>query len=787
MKKLFPPFFLTLSCLILICNMAVLADNNDVPQDTLMMYQLDEVVVTSSKETNKLRKLPGSVSILTPQQIDGRQVASIKDLSALVPNLYMPDYGAKLTSAIYIRGVGTRSSGQSVGLYVDNAPYLDKSSFDFELMDIQRIEALRGPQGTLYGRNAMGGIINVYTLSPFVYHGIRASLLYGNYGQLTAKSSYYTMLNPQIGFAAGLYYDRNDGFFTNAYTGKRIDNAESVGGNIKLQWNILPSLTASYTASYEYSDQGAFPYGLYNTTTKKIAQVNINDESTYKRSLLNNNLSINYRNEAVEFNSVTSYQYLDDDMKMDQDFSIKSIFILNQIQNKHTFTEELSLKSILANDYQWSMGLYGFYDRLHTKGPVEFKKDGIDSILQPVFDNLKVTYPRMPTLSITNESIYIPGTFNTPTFGAAIYHQSTYNNLFTEGLSATLGVRLDYEKQDFKYDSEAKMNLSMQMSTTMPPMDISDRYPTSVINETLSQDFWQVLPKVSLKYEYIPRIFAYLSAAKGYKAGGYNIQMSADIMQSRLQYDVMYTFRDMFADLEITPPLPVKDVISYKPETSWNYELGIKSELLVSRLHAELTFFYMGVDNLQITKFVESGSGRYLSNAGKAKSYGVEMSLHSRITDHFTVDLNYGHTNATFLDYFNEIDDFNGNFIPYIPQNTFSLGLQYNKIFLNNRIVDQFFASLQCNGTGKIYWHEANNLSQPFYTVVNAQTGVRKGNVSFSVWTRNLFNNNYSSFYFESFDKPFMQKGKPLQFGIKLAVDIDSNSLQRHPKTLMSR
>ena len=773
MRKLFTRLYLTLISLITTCNLMALAERNDFPNDTVKTYNLDEVVVvSSSKETNNLRKLPGSVSILTPQQIDGRQVASIKDISAFVPNLYMPDYGAKLTSAVYLRGIGARSSGQSIGLYIDNAPYLDKSSFDFELMDIQRIEVLRGPQGTLYGRNAMGGIIKVYTLSPFDYQGVRASVSYGNYDRLTAKSSLYTKLSANLGLSAGVYYDRYDGFFTNAYNGKKIDNAESVGGNFKLQWRLLNSLTASFTTSYEYVRQGAFPYGFYDETTKKTTQVNINDESSYKRSLLNNNLSITYRNEAVEFNSVTGYQYLDDDMKMDQDFSIKSMFILNQLQKQHAFTEEISIKRITENDYQWSFGLYGFFDKLQTKGPVEFKEDGIKDILQTVFDDLKVSYPRMPTLTITNESIYIPGTFNTPSYGVAIYHQSTYNNLFTEGLSATLGLRLDYEKQHFQYNSEAKMNLSMQMSPVMPPIDISDRYPTSVIDEKLSQAFWQTLPKVTLKYECTPRTFTYLSAAKGYKAGGYNVQMSADIMQSLLQYDVMNTFRDMFSDLEITSPRPVKDIISYKPETSWSYELGVRSEFLKNRFHAELTFFYMDVKNLQITKFVESGSGRYLSNAGISESYGVELSLRSRLTDRLTADMNYGYTRATFLDYFNEREDFKGNTIPYTPQNTVSLGLHYNRLLQNNSLMDQFFISLQCNGTGKIYWHERNNLSQPFYTVINAQTGIRKGIITVNLWTRNLTNTDFSAFYFESFNKPYMQKGKPLQFGAKVAITL---------------
>jgi len=745
-------------------------------QDTIKTFNMDEIVVTtSSKETNSLRTLPGSVTIVTPRQIAERQVTSIKDISSLVPNLYMPDYGAKLTSAVYIRGVGARSSGQSVGLYVDNAPYMNKSTFDFELTDIQRIEVLRGPQGTLYGRNAMGGIIHVHTLSPLNYQGVKASLSYGNYGQLNAKASIYAKLHEKIGFAAGAYYERCDGFFTNAYDDHKIDNEESVGGNLKIHWMLSPRLTASYTASYEYTDQGGFPYGLFNETTKKIAPVNINDESTYTRSMLANNLSLKYRNENIAITSVTGYQYLDDDMKMDQDFSEKSIFVLNQIQNQHAFTEEVSMISITNDPYQWSFGVYGFYDKLTTKGPVAFKKDGVDAILQPVFDNLsqKLNEVGMPgKLVITNESLTIPGNFKTPSFGVALFHQSTYTPHFIDGLSVTAGIRLDYEKQELAYTSEAKMNIAMQMSPMAPPVDVSNLYDPSVINENLLQQFWQFLPKISLKHACSPRTFTYLSIAKGYKAGGYNVQMSADIMQARMQYDVMDAFKNrMPPNTTIDEPTPVKEVISFQPETSWNYELGARSELVRNRLHAELTFYYLDIQNLQITKFVESGSGRYLSNAGKAESFGAELSLRALFSDEFTADLNYGFTHATFRVYDNARDDFKGNRIPYIPQQTMSIGLNYNKQLRDCRIFDRFFISTQCNGTGKICWNETNRLSQPYYTVVNAQAGARKGMYAFSLWTRNLTNTDYSAFYFESFDKPFMQRGRPFQFGAKISID----------------
>ncbi len=140
------------------------------PADTTKVVDIEEVVIIASpKESGKLRQLPSSVSLISQKQMKAHHVASLKDVSALSPNFYMPDYGSKLTSAIYIRGIGSRMNTPAVGLYVDNIPYLDKSAFDFNFFDIERIDILRGPQGTLYGRNTMGGLVKVNTRSPFTY------------------------------------------------------------------------------------------------------------------------------------------------------------------------------------------------------------------------------------------------------------------------------------------------------------------------------------------------------------------------------------------------------------------------------------------------------------------------------------------------------------------------------------------------------------------------------------------------------------------------------------------
>ena len=767
-----------------LCLQTMKADEVNVNKnDTIKTYNIDEVIITSStKETNDLRLLPGSVSILSPQAVSGRQIDALKDISAYVPNLYMPDYGSKMTSAIYIRGIGARSSGQSIGLYVDNVPYLDKSAFDFELNDIQRIEVLRGPQGTLYGRNAMGGIVNIYTLSPFNYQGTKLTLSGGNYGAFKAKASHYRKLSEKVGISLSGYYDRNDGFFVNEYDNTRADKEQSAGGRFKLDWLINPNLKAQYTFNYDHVDQGAFPYGLYNKETGVVEPIRINDPSSYLRNMLNNSLYLEWKTDKVLLSSTTAYQYLKDDMKMDQDYTEKSIFTLNQKQKQYAWSEEVAIKSNDKKNYQWSFGAYGFYNSLKTDGPVMFKEDGIKEILQAQFD--KIPMPKI-TVKGENNQIYFPGYFETPTYGLALFHQSTYNDLFIPGLSVTAGIRLDYEHAKLNYDSSVEgMTMNIFMPSMAPGMPaINQDFPvTAHLQGEESQDFLQVLPKVSLRYQCSPGTFTYVSVAKGYKTGGYNVQMFGDLVQAQAQYDLKEEIKNMMppamSGMFENPELPpVSDVASFKPEHSWNYEMGVRSELIKNRLNMELTLFYMDIQDIQLTTFAQNGSGRMITNGGKADSYGVEVGLRSLIAEGLTADLNYGFTRATFRDYMTQVKedgelvdkDYKNNFIPYTPRHTVSLGLQYTKL-LHNCWFDQFTISAQYTGAGKIFWTEENNLSQDFYGVLNGKAGIRKGAVNLNVWSRNITNTDYQAFYFESFDNSFIQKGKPFQIGAEVTV-----------------
>jgi len=727
-------------------------------RDTLFTeLRQDIVVLSSTKETNSLKSIPAAVSVFSPKNLEGMQVSSIKDLSAVVPNFFIPNYGSKMTTPLYIRGIGARTGAQTVSLYVDNIPYFNPCVFDSELYDIQRVEVLRGTQGTLYGRNAMGGLINIYTFSPLTYQGTRVSISGGNYGYLSGALSHYMRLNDRMGIAVSGYYKKDDGFFENAYTGKKADDSENAGGRFKFSWEINPQLSVQYSANFDFTNQGAFPY-----MNVKSDKVNYDGPGSYKRRVLTNGVNVQYTKPQYIINSTTGYQYLNDDMYMDQDYSPQSIFKINQKQNQHSISEELTIKSNSQSSYQWTNGVFGFYDFQKITSPVLLLQDGITSMIQANLDNAAAANPYMPLIKITDSEIGFNGVYKKPAYGAAIFHQSTFNNiLYTKGLSFTVGLRLDYEKTELDYDSNTGTNLTIQQQMPQGSPIIPLRVD-SVIKGKASKDYVELLPKFVLKYDINSDSYVYVSASRGYKTGGHNVQMFAELLNSALMSSIMNK------GVNQASPVPINDMIDYDPEYSWNYEIGGKLDLIKNSLSANFAVYYIDVQDVQISQFVASGQGRMTTNAGKAVSKGFEVGLKARPCTGFYLYANYGFSDAKF-----KSKEYNMNkHIPFAPKQTVSFGTNITYNVKHTSILDRIMFDANYSGAGKIYWTEDNDLSQGYYSTVNARLAFEKSMFSVEFWGKNVFDRDYQAFYFQSMGNSYVQKGKPAQWGATLRMKL---------------
>ena len=780
--------------------------HNSLPEDTTKVIDIEEVVIIASpKETSKLRQLPASVSLISQKDMQANHITSLKSASSIVPNFFMPDYGSRLTSAMYIRGIGSRINTPAVGMYVDNIPYLDKSAFDFNFYDIERIDILRGPQGTLYGRNTMGGLVKVHTRSPFSYQGTDVKFSYGSgNNHRSASLTHYHRINERFAFSAGGYYEGADGFFTNLFLDEKVDAMQAGGGRIRAILLAANDWKFDFNVNYDYTDEGGYPYRSVEPASRVAydftGEIAYNRESTYRRGLLNAGLNIEHQADNFIFNAVTGFQSLNDRMFMDQDFSAADTYTLEQKQRINSISEEITFKSKPGKAWQWTTGVFGFYQNMDVKSPVTFRKDGIgmlNRMLGSVIPN-KIEVPAgpmmmniLPSLAITDGEMPIDGRFKTPQYNVALFHQSQFRDLFgAEGLSFTVGLRAEYEHMKMDYNSGTSLGYTVgikgemtQMGQVIREIDMMPATPLTVESRyqgELDKDYVQLLPKFALQYDFHNhKSNVYASVSKGYRSGGYNYQMFSELLQSSLRNDMMRQSKDAIMDKagnyasmvgqyfpEAGENPDVKSAVEYKPEYTWNYEIGTHLSLFDGKLQADLAAFYMQTYDQQLSQMAESGLGRITVNAGESESYGVEANLVASLNKHLQLNASYGYTKATFVKYnAGKDEDYSGNYVPFVPRHTLNVGSSY-AFFFNDSWAKSLTLGANMTGAGKIYWTEANHVSQNFYTSLNGYISLKTKAVQVDLWGRNLTDNEYTTFYFETMGEGYEQRCKPLQVGV---------------------
>ncbi len=757
--------------------------------DSTRLIDIEElVIIATPKENNRLRQQPLSATSFSQDDMRNKGISSVKTMNGLVPNLFIPDYGSKLTTSVYVRGIGSRINTPAVGLYVDNIPFIDKSAFDFNYSDIERIDILRGPQGTLYGRNTMGGLIRVYTKSPFTYQGTDVSLSAATYNNYKASVSHYHRISNKFAFSANFFYEYDGGFYENtARNNEKVEEGSEAGGRFRAIFLPNDHLKLDFTLNYEYLNQGGYPYAYTGITEGEedrkdyIEKISYNHKSGYKRNLLNTGLNLEHQAGNFILNSVTGFQYLKDQMDLDQDFTEKDIYTMVQKQDSKTISEELVLKSKPGRRWQWTTGVSGFYQDLKTEAPVTFREDGVSSLIEgnvnDIFKKIKEEKPMMPdmNLDITDNNLLIGGNFKSPMLSTGVYHQTTINDVIIEGLSLTAGLRMEYEKYWLDYNSNA--NINFDYTIAVMPMPFKGLNSSPKVNGNISHDYIQLLPKFALQYNFDKKNNLYASVSKGYRSGGYNIQMFSEIVQGEMINGMIAVLDEkthgmvsqMGGDKIPHYEFNIQETTLYKPEYSWNYEVGAHLTLCDGKLQTDLAAFYMDTHDQQISRFAQSGLGRVTVNAGKSRSLGAEAAVNAQITDAFGVNANYGFTHATFTDYVvSDEVNYNGKYVPFVPKHTFGVGAQYRIPLKNSKLLDNITINANYRGAGRIYWTESNEVSQAVYGTLNGRINLNKGNGQIGLWINNALNTKYQTIYFETMDRGFEQTGRPLQVGIDL-------------------
>ena len=534
----------------------------------------------------------------------------------------------------------------------------------------------------------------------------------------------------------------------------------------------------------------------------------------YKRNMFNTGLNIGYETDKFLFTSTTSYQFLRDLMPMDQDYMAPDYLRLEQRQKMNAVTQEFVLRSHNLSRWQHATGLFGSYQWLRTDGPVYFGDAITGPIGNAITNAMKGAmqgsmYPRlyqqmlqqmldggMPqraaetaaaaaaqkavdaALAGVNMSaeMAVPEYFHTPSMNFAAFHES--NIQLADQWKLTLGLRFNVDQVKIEYDALAYMNMTGGTAERQATYHL-----TSHVVDNLSKTYTQLLPKVGLTYSLNNnKGNLYALVSKGYRAGGYNIQMFSDVLQTELnahQQDAMrgdYDVEHTAADYEA-----IEETIAYKPEESWNYEVGGHFNLFGGSTHFDIALFYMQIRNQQLSVMApQSNYGRIMVNAGKSHSCGLETTLRGKLFDN-ALDwaVAYSFTNAKFDEYLYQVpnpysslgteafgQDFSDNYVPFVPQHTFSAMADWH--------MGKFTLGANVSGQGKIWWDEANTYYQKLYALLGAHADYDFGPVVLSLWGRNLTDTKYNTFAIQSSaaggTRYFAQRANPLQVGVDLRI-----------------
>ncbi|MBQ4420838.1 MAG: TonB-dependent receptor [Bacteroidales bacterium] len=761
MKILVRNIIVLMNCLYAIASLA---------QDTMKTVTIDEVVVSGNIKSSGIGdKLPSLTNSFNQQYLNNHNVTDFKDFSSVAPTLYIPDYGSSITSSIYIRGIGSRIDNSSVGICLDGVMLLNKNCFDFRYFDFSKVDILKGSSSLLFGMNTMAGLINITTLSPFDYQGLKASIGYASANTLDLKLSYYALLSENKAFMFGIDAQRTDGYFENKYNKENVDWSKSLNARMIYEYRGKNNLSVKNSTYVSLIHQGGYAYRQIDTNTFEVDEVNYNDKSGYDRVNIINNTSILKRKKNVfSFQSLTSVQLNFDKMTLDNDFTQDSYFTLQQKEKDYAFSQEFVFKNDnKISDFDWTIGTFFFYKHLDMNAPVLFKKDGIQRlILDNINNGMHSAFPLTDEMIFRDDTMLVSSGFKYPRMGMALYSQLSYN--ISDKLQLIGGLRYDLERVALDYDCYT--NVFYRFTGTMADY--------SFLRTTLSgKDHkynYALLPKLSVLYKIEGgNIFA--SVSRGYMTGGYNTQMFADLIQNQMKQNMLNDMGLLAVDgtamADIYANYDRNNIINYQPEYMWNYEVGTHLRFFDNKLKADISLYYMNISNQQLTIFLTPyTNGRMMDNASSSSSLGAEVSLTAKIK-RLTLILGYGYSKATFNEYNDNKEDYKNKYMPYYPLNTLSVCADYYWL-MDSKYLDMIDLCLTYQGLGRIYFNQQNTLYQKYYNLLSLDLTLKRNRYSVSFWARNLLNTKYNTFYFLSTGHNFVQRGKPLRIGITLRYSM---------------
>ena len=673
---------------------SAVAEEEKPKQDTMQEekvqeeYELETMTVTAEKRKENIQEVPAAISAFTEITLEDADIEDVDDIVEFIPNMsFSPSYMPGCFETNF-RGIGISQFTEKnpVVIFIDGIAQDHLTNYGTDITNIERVEVLRGSQGTLYGKNAIGGVINIISKKPGNDFETKITTEAAENETYRIKGFVNGPIVKDKLFLglSGNYYE-TDGYMKNDHPdGGNFDHEEILSLKSRLRWIPSDRMEVNFHTGMSQKRYGSSS-GIIVTAGQQAeyyhAYKNPNDK--VESDSFDTALNIGYGGEIFEFISITTYSYSQMDLWQDYCYVNPTMNIVGiRLSDNRAFSQEFRIQSPDKKEgIKWLGGIY------YSMDDVKWDDNGME------YD----------TESMLGYNIYYNWPDDTKEDTMAAFGQMTFP--LPGRLAFTAGLR--YERVDKEMDYRYEVTRT-DTGAVLPYDPFRPGSPT-LATYNIKDDWDAFLPKGVLSWTINKDAMIYASVTKGYLAGGFNLCEN------------------------------VKDRAKFDEQNSIDYELGAKTSWLDNRLILNANLFYMDIKDMHV--YYAPDPFTYItSNAGEAHSQGIEIEAKARPIKGLDITAAFGLVDAEFDEYTNTAgNDCSGKTLTSTPDYTLNLAVQY-------RHDSGFFSRIGMQGYGQSYFDDVNTIGQEAYEIYNAKIGYEGRNWDVYFYGKNLFDKEYFSF-----------------------------------------
>jgi iron complex outermembrane receptor protein len=706
----------------------------------------DEIVVTARQRSESLQDVPAAVTAFNAAAIEARGIERPADFIASVPNVTFVETQNAGTSFLVIRGISqARNSEPSAAIVVDGVPMTQPAQFNQELIDIEQIEVVKGPQGALYGRNAIGGAILITTRRPSDEFEGRFTAGYESGPGYRLQGALNVPMGDSLSMRGALSYFDTEGHLENVNTTdasaeRNVDPVEDLNARLSFLFEPTSTFSADLRFAADLLDTRALYYVIpdfsdpanFNNPNFTGRPINLNNSGMNQRDIYDASLKLTYDTEFGTFTSITGLNSVEEILTGDGypfdpfgPFPTNRIgFNFNQSQflDVETLTQELRFTSPSDQAFRWIVGGQVFStDRFIATGNMIDTGAGVF----PVY-RTPTTNPLNPQLSFLADS--------QDQFAWAVYLDTSTS--LTEQLELSVNVR---------YDNDTRENTT-ETPTGFLPCVPSPTCATGTVREETWND---VQPQVILRYEATDDLNVYASYSRGFRSGGFNQTGVGTVAAASGFFGV--------GDL-------------FDQETADTFEVGVKSTFMDGRANFSASAYSTRSEGTYYFIFIAANSTQNLGNLDEVEYQGIDLEFNARLTDNFSINAGYGYTDSEITSFPDPVAV--GAKAPLVSDYTLNVGGQFTVPLWSgvegmvrvdyNRIGDTVFTiPFSAPALGL----DAFPKERDPVDLVNLRVGMTGEAWSLVAWSRNLLDEEYNTEYSPG---GFLFKAQPMRWGVEL-------------------